>query len=459
MVEIVGTNNYASNYWLKYLDGRWQETTGQEATISIDASTMPHQIVRESDGSFTISQVDWTDREVGDDENSEIPSFVDSQIVDLFFMKNRLGFLTPNSVVFSETSEWYNFWRTTQVAVLDSDRIDVNVESRQAIRLHYVAFLEDDIVIFGDKSQFRLAYDGILSINTISATMITEYDFNSNVRPLSIDSHVYFLAKNGEYNALYVYNTEALTSVSRANPVTGHIPKYLDKDISSMVGSSVNSVLFFRSNADKEILYVYKYLYDGDKLLQSAWFKWHFTGNIYEAFTTESELHLLIERDSGITEDASILFDGTWNDDKIWVDEVYWKDSSDAIVNNIESVQLVQQDLDDTFLDNGSISYSSKCTLSEYLPRLGENVVLSPHVNLKTIAVRAGDGSHFSLQIDNTHRNSSRTIDEKYVINRKPYIMGKARDVEISIVGRDDKGFRIDGYSIESNITQRSSQI
>ena len=458
-VEIVGSTNYASNYWLEYRDGRWQETVGENVITELDASTMPHQIIRNANGTFTMSQVVWGNRLTGDDDNSEQPSFVNSQIVDVFFFKNRLGFLTPNSVVFSETSEWYNFWRTTQVAVLDSDRIDVDIESQQAIRLHYVSFLEDDIVIFGDKSQFRITHDGILSINTISATMITEYDFNSAVRPLSIDSHIYFLAANGEYNALYVYNTEGITSISRANPVTGHIPTYLDKDIASMVGSSVNSVLFFRSKADTSILYVYKYLYDGDKLLQSSWFKWKFAGNISEAFTTESELHLLIARDESIFEDISVTYNGTWNDDKIWVDTEVWKDLTSTVVNNLESIQLVPYPVSYSYLDNGTVGYSSEVEISEYLPRDGDTVMLSPNIALKTLAVRADKASGFRLKIDNANRGTSRIIDEQYVLNRKPYIMGKSKDTRMSILSRDDKGFRIDGYSIESNITQRSQQI
>ena len=458
VIEIIGTNNYASNYWLIYEDGTWKETVGKDVITQLDETTMPH-VITDTGSGFTIAPMDWTDRKCGDEDNSKEPSFIGNQIVDIFFFKNRLGLLTHDSILFSEVGEYYNFWRTTQVATLDSDRIDVDIEAKKAIRLHYVSFLEDDIVIFGDSSQFRVSHEGIFSINSISATLITEYDYNSRVRPLSIDSHIYFLASNGDYNSLYVFSTEGVSEVSRANSVSGHIPKYIDKDIASMVGSSVNSIIFFRSKSNPLIVYVYKYLYDGDQLLQSAWFKWRFSGSVEEIFTTESQLHLLIKRIGSVTEDISVTWNGVWNDDKVWVDSSIWHDNPSTITDNLETIDLVPQEVTEDFTDNGSIVYGSQIKLSEYLPRSGDDVILSAKVNLKTIYVKCDPDSHFSLKIDNLNRNKSRTISEKYVLNRKPYIMGKARDVRISIEGRDDKGFRIDGYSIESAINSRSQQI
>jgi hypothetical protein len=120
---------------------------------------------------------------------------------------------------------------------------------------------------------------------------------------------------------------------------------------------------------------------------------------------------------------------------------------------------LVPYPVSYSYLDNGTVGYSSEVEISEYLPRNGDTVMLSPNIALKTLAVRADKTSGFRLKIDNTNRGTSRIIDEQYVLNRKPYIMGKSKDTRMSILSRDDKGFRIDGYSIESNITQRSQQI
>jgi integrase len=62
---------------------------------------------------------------------------------------------------------------------LDRDRIDVIVDSKKVLNLQYAEFLQDDIILFGDKSQFRLNVNGSsLTPYTISATMISEYDVN-----------------------------------------------------------------------------------------------------------------------------------------------------------------------------------------------------------------------------------------------------------------------------------------
>ena len=51
---------------------------------------MPHQLVRQANGTFTFSEVAWNERIVGDDETNPFPSFVDHEITSIFFYRNRM---------------------------------------------------------------------------------------------------------------------------------------------------------------------------------------------------------------------------------------------------------------------------------------------------------------------------------------------------------------------------------
>ncbi len=427
IVEVGGQNNSDATYWLTSIDSRWAETVGKDTLTTLDASTMPHKLVREANGSFTFGPIVWNSREVGDEDNSKKPSFVGTGITDIFFFKNRLGLLTPNSILFSEVREYYNFWKTTQVTELDSERIDIDIDAKKAIRLHYVEFLQNDLIIFGDKSQFSIVHEGSLTARTISATLISEYDYNTRVQPVAIDNKIFFMALNHNYNTVYIFRKDRLEdSVSSADSITMHIPRYIDADISQIVGSSVNNVLFFKSKTETNTLYVYKYLDDVGKLIQSSWFKWQFQSDIHSVFTTEDRLFIL----------------GTWEG-----------------TSSLGSLVIAPQPITESFLDGGISNFESTVTLSEYLPSIQGQTRISDKVNLKTVYVKANYDSIFELKILNTTRNHERVIGSQYVLGRKPYIMGKAKDTRLTIINKEDNGFEINGVAYESRLNNRSNTI
>jgi hypothetical protein len=128
------TNNF-DDYYVKFVsdngtqtklgEGTWIEYTKPNITYELDASTMPHLLIRQSDGSFTFEQAEWGDRAVGDEVSIPTPSFVGETITDVFFFQNRLGFLSGENVNLSRTSEYFDFFSTTARTILDNDPIDV----------------------------------------------------------------------------------------------------------------------------------------------------------------------------------------------------------------------------------------------------------------------------------------------------------------------------------------------
>jgi len=455
-----------SKYYLKYNGSQWTETLGFGLEYELDSSTMPHRLTREVDENdnvyFLFEPIDWNERLVGDDDSNALPKFVGTSITDIFFDQNRLGLLNPFGLSYSEVGSYYNFFRTTQVSILESDRIDVELSAKKAIRLHYAEFLENDLIIFGDKTQFRVSYNGLLSATTLKASIISSYDYNFRVRPLSLDNKIFFVALNNDYNAMFVYTKDDITNSNKADKVTNQVPYLLDKDVSQIVGSSVNSVLFLRSDTETDVVYVYKYLEDGGKLIQSAWFKWRFTSDIHSLFCTEGRLYLLATREN-VDNDLYvdwIMYDSNWNDDNLWQDDAYWNDNTGvSTFDSLESIDIIPNPVSDTYLDNGSVSYTSSITLSEYLPESSNVKMISNKINLKTIYVKSSNDSIFELEITNIPRNQSRTITQEYVIGRKPYIMGKAKDTRISITSNKEQGFEINGVAIEARINNRSKKI
>ena len=143
-LSVIGDNNKdEDNFHVvfegDYGQGVWQETVKAGIQNKFDLTTMPHRLEKFiSDGTDgrVVGEVFWKfgptpflERSAGDEDTNPFPSFVGNTINDIFFHRNRLGFLSDENVIFSEASGFYNFFRTTVRALLDSAPIDVAVSN------------------------------------------------------------------------------------------------------------------------------------------------------------------------------------------------------------------------------------------------------------------------------------------------------------------------------------------
>ena len=67
----------------------------------------------------------WGERICGDLNSSLNPSFIGNKINNVFFFRNRLGFLANDNVILSTVSKFFTFFPETVLTVIDSDPIDV----------------------------------------------------------------------------------------------------------------------------------------------------------------------------------------------------------------------------------------------------------------------------------------------------------------------------------------------
>ena len=116
--------------------------------------------------------VGYGQRNAGDNGTNPFPSFVGSTINDVFFFKNRLGFLTDSNVIFSEADEYFNFFRTTTQQLLDSAPIDVGLSHTKVAVLQYAKAFQEKLMLFSDSSQFVLRGADVLSPKTVAISPV-----------------------------------------------------------------------------------------------------------------------------------------------------------------------------------------------------------------------------------------------------------------------------------------------
>jgi hypothetical protein len=306
-IEVVGTDGSdADNYYVKFVTsttgGLWKETLKPGIQYRIDSATMPCLLVREANGSFTFQQIAWGDRLVGDDSTAPFPSFVGNKITDMFFYRNRLGFLSNENVIFSEAGKFYSFFPKTVTTVLDTDPIDVGVSHTKVSLLRHAVPFAENLILFSGQTQFKVNAGDKLTPATISIDQTTEFECSTDVKPVGVGQTVYFAVPRGSFSGVKEYFVESDNQTMDASDVTAHVPNYIPGDLFKMAAATNEDILVALSKAQASRVYVYKFYWAGEEKLQSAWSYWEFAAGdtIVNCEFIESDLYLLVSRADGL---------------------------------------------------------------------------------------------------------------------------------------------------------------
>jgi len=457
-VRIAGVESTQySAYFVKYVTGTWVETRDPLNITKPNYSTMPHKLTRESDGTFTLQSMEYDSIEAGDYSTNETPYFVTNTIKDIFFFANRLCFLSDNALNMSQTGRYTNFYRTTVLSMLDTDPINVNIDAKQALKMSYAVENDSVLMLFSDKAQFVINTIGVISPTNIEVKQSTAYAYNPLVRPEACNGSLFFASIRNNKTAMYEYIAKSFSESQRiGTDITNHVQKYIDSGIVQMASLPVHNLVFLRSKEEKDTLYVYKYMYDGESRVQANWSKWKFNGVINTIQGFSDSLYMLIDREDKLLAEDWILAGGIWHDDKNWSDTAVWQDSSVPAIPTLEKLDMTPIAIDNEFLDNGDTVFNSEVALTEWIAKNNKVRDIRGHLQFKTVQVSSEAGSEFTLQITNLVNGKSRVVPSVYTVSRKPMVMGKAEDMRLKLSSVDKYGFQINTISYEGNRVSRS---
>ena len=305
VVEVKGDEDTNfDNYYVKFVtnnggtfeEGQWEETIEAGIKFKFDYATMPHILVRQADGNFrfakvdgdtyTISSVDytlpkWGERTVGDIISAPDPSFIGSKINNVFFFRNRLGFLAGDNVILSRVSEFFNFFPETVISVLDSEPIDVAASHTKVAILKSAVTMGEMLILFSEQTQFVLASSADnLTPKTANVIVVTEFESSAAAQPVGAGSSIYFLTQKGSFAGIREYIIQGESQIRDAANVTVHVPRLIPSNIYKMAVSTNQDILIALGSDNPNKLYVYRWLYgsEGQKAL-SSWFTYTINSN------------------------------------------------------------------------------------------------------------------------------------------------------------------------------------
>ena len=303
---VVGDNNKKEdNFYVVYEggagSGTWKETVAYDLKNYYDLTTMPHTLKQKDDLRFCFGQGEdqdgktWAFRKAGDESTNPTPSFVGNTINDIFFHRNRLGIISGENVIFSETSNFFNFFRTTVRTLLDSDPIDVAVSQNEVSELKSALPIQDSLLLFSELNQFTLSASQLLTPAEVTIDQSTKFECDLSTPPVGAGNSVFFNTVGGNFAGVREYYTDGETEIKDATLITSHVPEYLSGNVRSMAASTNEDMLICLTSSVKSEAYVYKWYNSNNERLQSSWSKWTFDKNVADITFNNSDLYITFE--------------------------------------------------------------------------------------------------------------------------------------------------------------------
>jgi hypothetical protein len=305
-VEVVGTGaNQFDSYYVKYdaNASTWRETVFPEDAFGPDPATMPHQLVRNADGTFTFTRGDWTKRAAGDVQTNPDPSFVFRTISDVFFWKGRLGFLADDSVCLSAAGDFFRFYAETVTALLNGDPIDISAGFTRVSPVRFATPYQGSLILWADSTQFELVADGgVPTPSSVSIEQPSAFPANVLARPVEAGKGIFFSFQRGSYGGVREYLTDKTTSTKDALDTTIHVPSYIPGAVTQLAALRNDDMVFVLADGDRSKLFTYKYHWEGDSKLQSSWSRWGFGdgSEMWAVATLGQRVMLVIKRGTSL---------------------------------------------------------------------------------------------------------------------------------------------------------------
>lgn len=299
----------ADDYYVKFVTqapggkgaGSWEETVAPGIKTSLNTSTLPHALIRQADGSFVVDSLNttsafggWSGREVGDETSNPEPSFVGRTITDMFFHKNRLGFLSEDAVIMSQPGDYFNFFVGSAIAVSDADPIDMTASSTRPAILKAAVPSPKGLILFAEYSQFLMSSEEIIfGAGTAQIKEISNYYYRSDVQPLNTGVSVAFISESATYSKVMEMAVDSVANRPVVADITRVIPEYLPSNFKWGEVMPNNNMLIFGDGS--ETIYTFKFFNNGDERQLAGWTKWIYPGDI-SMFASEDDLCYIISK-------------------------------------------------------------------------------------------------------------------------------------------------------------------
>ena len=267
----------------------------------------------------------WKPRSVGAADTNPMPSFVGHTIDGISFFKNRIIFTSRQNAICSQAGDYFNFFASTVITIVDSDPIDISASSLKPIRFKHLLPVPRGLLLFGDNAQYVLeTTTEAFAPKTAEINLLSAFSQSDAISPVDIGPSYIFLEEGDKASSIYEMNIgDNIGGKPTVQELTRPLPYYIPAAINSLKVSQSANTFALLSRQDLKSIYLYRFFNTGDNRI-SAWFRWILPGTV-ESFDFDQDIMYVVTKQGSnyilntmslLTEtpSQSLLFDGEYLD-------------------------------------------------------------------------------------------------------------------------------------------------
>ena len=302
-IKVVNTNSSADTYWVKFVahdgvsgEGYWEETRNPGVSPGLNNSTLPHELINTAVDTFTFKQITYEDRLVGDDDTNSHPSFINEKITAGFFHNNRLGFLSKDNVIMSQSGDFFNFYFKSAQTTIESDPIDISCSSIKPTALHAALPTAQGVVLFSENQQFVMFADaGVLTPALATIRALSNYEMDRKIEPVDAGTNLNFVTKTPGYSRVFSMVTRGRQENPQVLDLSRVVKEWISPDIDQMISSPQNSMIAMAGQSLNEV-FLFRYYNDGKENLMEAWASWLMPGTVQFIETNSDDMYAVTKQ-------------------------------------------------------------------------------------------------------------------------------------------------------------------
>ena len=267
----------------------------------------------------------WKPRTVGAADTNPMPSFVGHTIDGISFFKNRIIFTSRQNAICSQAGDYFNFFASTVITIIDSDPIDISASSLKPIRFKHLLPVPRGLLLFGDNAQYILeTTTEAFAPKTAEINLLSAFSQSDDISPIDIGPSYIFLEEGDKASAIYEMNVgDNVGGKPVVQELTRPIPYYIPAAVNNLKVSQSANTFAILSKQDTKSIYLYRFFNTGDSRV-SAWFRWILPGTIESFDFDQDMMYVVTKQGSGYilntvsllteTPSQSLLFEGEYLD-------------------------------------------------------------------------------------------------------------------------------------------------
>jgi len=243
-------------------------------------------------------------RIVGDDESSAVPHFAGHLVTHASMFQDRLVMCSGNVISASATGDYFNFWRSTVLSVVDSDPVEVFANGSEDDVIRHAVFFDRGLVLVGDRQQYALSGKLPLTPATASPIQSSAHKDIAGVRPVASGDYMFYSKAESAYSQVHQISVGAVDDTSNSIEVTQQLDSYIRGKVRNLTAVAIPDIIAVRTDEVQNGFYVFRFIDSQSKeRLAEAWARWEFDdgcGKVVGLSVVQERLRIMFVRGDGV---------------------------------------------------------------------------------------------------------------------------------------------------------------